>query len=721
MRKSTASPKLIDRLNQTISLPGDSKEDLVIKQVWFALAIAALLYPFVEVIILASHGVYDYWYLRGSLAFCIAVLIVYFLWKRKHTAQLGFLLSLVIVSFCGILQYLYGGLLHSMGIVFIALGASVLSLIFTSARNAHIVFAVFLVLSIGGTLVQPYMSGSDDTYSTAYKTMYFTKFLVGTLALYFISLYFQKQVNRIKENEKRVLQELDAAKTKFYTNMTHEFRTPLSMIMGWAEHIADDPGKHLKEGTGSIKRNGKKLLDLVNQLMEISKIEAGSLPLKPGFDDILRTVGTIIEEHRGVAALSGVKLHFVSDEESIMMDYDEEKIETILINLLSNSIKFTPSGGDVYVQADSIENTFVLKVRDTGPGIPREHLQHIFDRFYQVDDSATRKTGGSGIGLAITRGLVNLMNGSIDVRSVNGQGATFTVSIPITTTAQASHPSESARVPDETPVHYPLDDQNGEGHSELPLVLIVEDNADMLRFLSSILEDNYRILLAYDGIDGWSKAREHTPDLMISDIMMPGMDGYELCRKMKADIRTSHIPIILLTAKADLDSKIEGLELGAEAYLTKPFSKRELLVRIRKLFEMRQQLQERYRLATIDSAENGSSNHLPGRESAFLKQVRELIALNLDSPELTVSSMAAELNMSQSQLYRKLRSLTDYTPVQFIRRARLSRARQLLRDTDLSVGETSYHVGIEDPVYFTRLFKKEFGITPSEFRQQAVL
>ncbi len=709
----------LDRFNRLISVPGDSREDLLLKQIWFALAGGTILYPVTEVIILALNGITIFWYLKLALVFTVIALVVAFFFNKAKTELFGILLFVDVIVFLSILQFLYGGLLHSSGIAFIALAASILAMIFTTTGKAHLIFLLFLFLMIGGTFLQPYMASGDTTFEDVYKYQYLAKFLMGAFTLYLAFLYFSTQLQRIKAKEKKSMEELDAAKTRFYTNMTHEFRTPLSMILGWAEQISDDPEKHLEEGMDSIRRNGNKLLNMVNQLMDISKIEAGSLPVHNVNGDILPLIKSIVEEHRGVAQLRDMKLHYIQETENVRMDHDPEKIEAVLVNILSNAIKFTPRGGDIYVQSELRNGTFLLKVRDTGPGIPADQLPHIFDRFYQVDDSATRKAGGSGIGLAVTKGLVEIMGGTIRARSFEGQGASFEIRLPVTQMAQEAKPLDLANRPATWRKSPQMQVHAENGHSAMPEILVVEDNPEMLHFLELILNGNYRVLLAENGKQGVELAQDAVPDLVISDIMMPGLDGYDLCRALKEDIRTSHIPIILLTAKGDMDSKIEGLEVGAEAYLTKPFSKRELLVRIRKMFDNRKKLQAYY---WSEAGINGNClNGLPTSpvESAFMAEVREILENHISDPNLNVAALADQLHMSYSQLYRKVRSLTGRTPVQLIRNLRLRKAAELLRTTDLTVGEISCEVGIEDPVYFSRLFRKAFLTTPTAFRVDA--
>ncbi|TNE68062.1 MAG: response regulator, partial [Bacteroidetes bacterium] len=428
--------------------------------------------------------------------------------------------------------------------------------------------------------------------------------LWGALVLGSIFWLYRFQLNRkLAKAEALRLQELDQAKTRLYTNITHEFRTPLTVILGMEEQLRKKNGDWLEEGLRLIRRNGEQLLRLVNQLLDLSRVEAGHLPLRMVQGDIVAYLRYLAESFHSYAESKDIRLHVLSTVEVLSMDHDPEKMQHIISNLLSNAIKFTPAGGDIYLQIGiekgeipGSEGVCVIRIKDTGIGIPIEQLPHIFDRFYQVDDSYTRSREGAGVGLALVRELVRLMQGSIDVKSEPGKGTEFHIRLPITHTAAPETEMARRDTPAAVLSTLVLPEENADKQvlsepGDRNTVLLVEDNPDVISYLATVLDQHYQVETAQDGQEGIEKALELIPDIIVSDVMMPRKDGFELCETLKADERTSHIPIILLTAKTDQPSKIEGLAYGADAYLAKPFNQEELLVRLEKLIELRHRLQ----------------------------------------------------------------------------------------------------------------------------------
>ncbi|MCB0547254.1 MAG: helix-turn-helix domain-containing protein [Phaeodactylibacter sp.] len=576
---------------------------------------------------------------------------------------------------------------------------------------------------------------------------YFLYIIVGAGLLYGL---FRFRLNReLIRAEAHQLKELDAAKTKLYTNISHEFRTPLTIISGMAKQIQEEPEKWFREGLEMIRNNSNKVLYLVNQMLGLQKMEAGQMPLNYEQGDILPYLRYLTHSFEAYAAAQQVSLHFLSTREEITMDYDPEKLMTILSNLLSNAIRFTPAGGNIYVQSDVVQSppelagkpseALLLRVKDTGIGIPADKLPHIFDRFYQVTPSFSgRWTGssssplgggreGAGIGLAIIKELVNLLEGKISVKSQEGRGTEFSMWLPITREAPASVPATDEEVAQRAGEFLPPPEvsaipavEAAEPEKERPLALLIDDQEDVLNYLKVLLAGSYRIDTALNGEEGLSKAIRLVPDIIVSDVMMPKMDGIELCAALRVDERTSHIPIILLTAKADVASRIEGLEQGADAYLAKPFDKEELLVRLRKLLELRDALKKSYLAAAGIGVEKGllpEGRELSGREDAFVGKVRQAILDHIDDFGLNVQSLCMELHLSPSQLQRKLNALTGLSPVKFIRQLRLNRARELLQDPSRSIISIAFDAGFNDPDYFSRVFHQEFGKTPTEYRK----
>jgi signal transduction histidine kinase/DNA-binding response OmpR family regulator len=517
------------------------------------------------------------------------------------------------------------------------------------------------------------------------------------------------------------LKELDQFKSKFYTNITHEFRTPLTVIMGINENI-----KGHEQEKKLIHRNSKKLLQLINQLLDLSKVESGNLKLNLVQGNIVSYIQYLAESFYSMATEKGIRLTFYTEEESILMDFDEVKIQHIIYNLVSNAIKFTAKNGKVILHLTTVtqdqEPLLKIKIKDNGEGIRLVDLPYIFDRFYQAEpnEKATgTKPEGSGIGLALTKEFVQMLKGKIEVISTPGKGSKFIIYLPIE--QNAKYFDSSIIVPLSNTNHKPEQEvetsklSSNENESSFeeskPQLLLVEDNPDIVTYIESILKKDYAILVANDGQSGIDQAIKNVPDIIISDVMMPEKNGYELCEVIKQDERTSHIPIILLTAKATQADRVDGLKHGADAYLTKPFDKEELQVRLQKLVEMRQQLQLRYANPNLAK----TSIAAPSIEDIFLQKLHEQIEAHLSDSEFGVTQLVESIPLSQMQLYRKLKALTGKTPSQFMSSYRLQRALELLKIGELNVSEIAYEVGFADPSYFSRMFQKEFGRNPSQF------
>ncbi len=538
------------------------------------------------------------------------------------------------------------------------------------------------------------------------------------------AIYNFQVARHLAQAEAQHFKELDAVKNHMYTNITHEFRTPLTIILGMADQIKRDPKNWLKEGVRLIRRNGQHLLELINQMLELSKIESGHMPLNMIQGDVISYLHYLSESLHSYADSKDIRLHFLSDIAELPMDYDPEKLQQIIINLLSNAIKFTPSGGDVYLQTsltDGLEKQLMIIVKDTGSGISKEHLPYVFDRFYQINAGDREVGEGSGIGLALTKELVKLMGGTIKVESSrNGQridsGTKFTIHLPIVRSAAFG---EVSTVQLETPVlaGAVLTTMENKLDTEVytkdrPMVLLIEDNQDVVTYLNSFLSSEYQIHIAINGAEGIEQAIELIPDLIVSDVMMPKKDGFEVCEALKSDERTSHIPIILLTAKTDHTAKLEGLSLGADAYLAKPFSREELLVRMEKLIEMRRSLQERF---GKDRKLEKSQPSNP--EELFIQKLISIIEDHLSDEHFGMPELCKQMVMSRTQLFRKLKALTGKSPTRFIRSIRLAKGRILLETTDMNVSEIAYQIGFGSAAYFSRMFGEEFGLPPSEVRE----
>lgn len=546
--------------------------------------------------------------------------------------------------------------------------------------------------------------------------------LLGLFGSYYVLLRRQQlrhQLTLEKEEAER-LKELDSFKSRLFTNLTHEFRTPLTVVLGMAKQIRDKPEKYLQQGLDLIERNGRSLLRLINQLLDLSKLENNALQLNQKQADLVPFARYVTESFQSYANSKNLGLRFLTSVDQLVMLFDPAQVQQVLTNLISNALKFTPSGGEIIVGLDQKQDQVQLTVKDTGIGIPVDQLPHIFDRFYQVDGSTTRQGEGTGIGLAHTKELVKLMEGDIQVQSQPGQGTTFKVMLPIKTGGETQESIiedlSTHKVVDVVPVveqaPYQLKPSLDQG---LPQLLIAEDNPDVVTYLKTCLEGIYQLEVAYNGRVGIELALEHIPDIIISDVMMPEKDGYELCDILKNDERTSHIPIVLLTAKADADSKLTGLRTGADAYLAKPFNKEELLVRLENLLEIRRKLQNRYQ--SIPVIPPAAEDSALVKEDAFLVKARSIVEENLGDSQFTIDQLCRELAMSRMQLHRKLKALTDRSASNFIRTIRLQKSKEILAKNNLTIAEVAYEVGFNDPKYFSRVFAEEYGQPPSTFRQ----
>jgi signal transduction histidine kinase/DNA-binding response OmpR family regulator len=541
------------------------------------------------------------------------------------------------------------------------------------------------------------------------------------------------------------MKEVDQLKSRFFANISHEFRTPLTLIEGPLKQLmSGEMNGKVDEQYDVMLRNTHRLTRLVNQLLDLSKIDSGQMKLHVRQLEVVEPVREIAAAFESLAKRKGIEFCVEYPEQPIVGWFDPDAVEKVVTNLLSNAFKFTNVGGAVKVGitcrpepvsgpilgmgADSSSarqgfaadrSKVIITVSDTGVGIPAGQLDKVFDRFYQVDQSQTREYEGTGIGLALTKELVELHKGEICVTSEVGKGTTFTVRLPLgkehfseEEITQFQHPSPqhvTALVPELHASAAAAEESDTDGSH--PLVLIVEDNADMRKYMRSCL-DNYRIIEAINGEEGLEKAVDTIPDLIISDVMMPEMDGFTLCAKLKNEERTSHIPVILLTARAEATDRISGLETGADDYVTKPFDARELLVRVKNLIEGRKKLREHFQKAGIVALDEVAVTSL---DKQFVARAMSVIEKHLPDSSFTADQFATEMFVSRTQLNRKIRALTGLSSWHFVRKVRLHRAAELLRKRAGNIAEVAYQVGYESPPRFTEAFHEEFGQTPSDF------
>jgi signal transduction histidine kinase/DNA-binding response OmpR family regulator len=557
------------------------------------------------------------------------------------------------------------------------------------------------------------------------------------LGLFFWMISFLQNREKLKHNlvfekiKAKKLHELDMMKLRFYTNISHEIRTPLTLILGPLEKLRNEtiPPSEIKGHLEVMHRNAKQLHQLINQLLDFRKMETGNLKLMLKRGDMVSFISGIVASFAKFAEEKEIELKFNSLKKEIVTNFDEDKVGKIMNNLLSNAFKFTAKGGKVVVNLSLVFDTeehessaehperriIEITVKDTGIGISESNLEKIFNRFFQVDQNS--KQTGTGIGLALTRELVKLHNGKIFVTSKPGKSSKFTIQLPY----------EEGKLPGEEELA--VLDSSGEVHagssadefiSDLSvagekIMLLVDDNADVRYFIKSHFSSGYQILEAKDGLEGWNMALKTIPNIIISDIMMPDMDGFEFCRKIRKDERTSHIPILLLTALGSREHEIEGLSQGADDYITKPFDMVILQTKIENILSVRQSLKQRY---SREMKLQPKNIMLSSPDERFLQRAIDVVENNISDPDLDIDRFAVEIGVSRMQLYRKLDALTEMTVKEFVRDIRLKRAAQLLVQKKMNVSEVAYAVGFKDLSHFRKCFRQEFNMSASEYMEK---
>ncbi len=572
------------------------------------------------------------------------------------------------------------------------------------------------------------------TWAYAFYGLLVTAMLWGAYRIRLRQFQLRQQAE-MEHVQAEHLVEVDRLKSRFFANISHEFRTPLTLILGPIEKIRlKVQEQSVQSDLSMMQRNAHRLLRLINQLLDLSKLEAGAMKLHASRTNIVPLVRGLAYSFESSAGLRQIDLEVVAAQEEIEVYCDRDMIEKIISNLVSNAFKFTQEGGRVEVSVHShrdgqlnvpAKGDYVeVAVLDTGVGIPADQLPRIFDRFYQVDESQTREHEGSGIGLALVKELVELQHGTIEVKSEVGRGTEFIVRLPlgrghlkdeeIVETPATVEPVtyEAPAIPADEHVDGPVDESESPATGDRrPIILVVEDNADVRAYIKSFLVNSYQVLEARDGTAGIERAQETVPDLVISDVMMPKKDGYEVCRTLKLDEKTSHIPVILLTAKAASENRIEGLETGADDYLVKPFEPKELLARIRNLIDLRRKLRQRF---SVSAPLRPGEIAVTSMDDAFLKKLMAVVEERMGDETFTVEELGNRLNMSRVQLHRKITALTSQSASEFIRYMRLHRAMDLLKQKAATVAEIAYMVGFSTPSHFTKCFHELFGATPSD-------
>lgn len=523
------------------------------------------------------------------------------------------------------------------------------------------------------------------------------------------------------------MEEMTQTQLQFFTNVSHELRTPLTLIAGPTEQLLEDPAVHGVQRTmlEMVQRNTRILIQLVGEILDFRKVQNNKAELHLNRFYLQQELTTWTEDFRTVAARRGITIRVdVSGvEDDAVLIADRDKMEHMYFNIMSNALKYTPDGGCITTTLLHHDHCYTLRIADTGKGIPTEELPHLFERFYQAKGAI----GGTGIGLSLVKAYIDMHRGSVHAESVEGKGTTFVIELPDsqpgydpTKDAPAATQAEKGLVDDnyiatDTTAQEAADRiTNAEDFdAERPLVLIIDDNNGMRAYLRSILQDKYNVSEATNGEQGLEKARREVPKLVVCDVMMPVMDGLEFTKRLKEDTATSHIPVVLLTARSLSEQRKEGYDTGADSYITKPFSGQVLLSRIENLLRSRIMLRSVF---AGDKQETEEEEKLNEADKTFVGRLRTAIQENLGDSDFSVERLGEEIGLSRVQLYRKVKALTGQTPVELLRKARLTKARQLLEKTEKSVSEIAYEVGFTSPSYFNKCFKDEFDINPSSLR-----
>ncbi|MBW4740969.1 substrate-binding domain-containing protein [Prevotella melaninogenica] len=558
------------------------------------------------------------------------------------------------------------------------------------------------------------LHGKVDTYLVQYnhQKMYIVLFSIILLLLIGIMVYIYRTILM----KRRIEEEANKAKLQFFTNISHELRTPLTLIADPVNYIIHDDNLNSQQRSmlQIVQRNVLVLTQLVSEILDFRKVQNGKMELRLSDFNLAESMKQWIK----LFSVSAQKKHIaisMDAPDTIMLRADQDKIERICYNLLSNALKYTSEGGEISLMAKEEGGRVMISVADNGCGISSDELPYIFNRFYQAKNAGR----GTGIGLAIVKAFTELHHGEVSATSIEGKGSTFTIHIPVRQKGEVTNqptekieqlvePSSAEEVPNQA---RHIDELIQPYQTDKPEVLIIDDNIDIRTYLRSVLSEKYNVSEAADGKVGLELARKIVPDIVLSDIMMPVMDGLAFCQQLKTDKAISHIPVILLTARSLDEQRAEGYEHGADAYLSKPFSLRLLLSRIDNLIESRKKLNQTWSKGVDDDEIGNISNEI---DKSFLKQLRKIIQENLADSDLSVEQIGDEIGLSRVQLYRKVKALTGYSPVEIVRKARLTRARHLLQTTERTVSEVAYAVGFSTPSYFSKCYKDEFGENPKK-------
>ena len=704
-----------------LSFPGIDDNTLTIKKnIWlssfastFSIAVMTLL-----ALVLAVPAIVEY----GLVLIALSLPVIFGLphsGRKYHLLLFPVQLSIILVT-CYFMIRL-GGLLYSGGLLLTGFSILFMSINLQNPRITLFLFIVYILTLIVTVVLEPVFSRTPELTDAQNKLFFIVNLTwqAGyTLIIIINNINQKKMLWELKQAEATSLKELDEAKTKLLTNISHEFRTPLTIMLGMARLIKEHPDEWFRKGSEKIIQNGHALLHLVNDLLDMARLEAGAMTVNCLQQDIITQLRYLVGSFSSVATEKNIDLQFSPHSGEFIMDFDEDKLMQIVSNLLSNALKFTPKDGKVELSTENLlsQHSFSIRVKDNGPGIAAEHLPQIFDRFYRIENPLLQSQSGSGLGLALTRELITLMNGTVSVESEPGAGTQFTITLPVTNEAPLKEKMTEIETLEFTDSAERFQiNKLPPDNTSAPVVLIVEDNRDLTEYLQHILATEYRVVSAADGKSGLEQAFELIPDIIVSDVMMPVMDGIALLERLKSDIRTSHIPVVMLTAKADITSRLTGLEKGADEYLAKPFHEKELRIRLRNLIDMRERMQQHFASLTPDAT------HLQDKslkiENEFIRKIRAFMEENIAAEEFEIQQLCRQMAMSRAQLYRKFKALTGKSVFEYLRTLRLHKAKELLLTSTLNVTQVCFDVGFNNLSHFSRIFTEEFGRKPSDFRK----
>ncbi|MGQ7868104.1 hybrid sensor histidine kinase/response regulator transcription factor [Sunxiuqinia sp. sy24] len=718
-----------------LETPADSPETKALKIRFTRYLIAGIPFLILTGLILWITGLTHVSIVMNLFALFELVLFVSLILHRKHvnifvvTNQFFY----VLFSFAAVLYF--GGIMYSGGVVLVGLAGVLHSLYFLKPSQIHILFMVYIITVITEAILQPHLVKLPEITPTANLILFVLHLFVIAIVFKSWLNFFIKQSMLLKTKEVEHLKEIDTIKTDFYTQVTREFRTPLTIILGYSNPAAKLSISDFQQKISIIHKNGIRLLHLVDKMLNLSRLEANAMQLNFIQSDILSYIRQLVDIIKHMAKGKSIKLHYQSPLKELKIDFDPDKIDSLLSNLISNAIKYSPENTDVYIVVSTLQSYrkqqfgycvfperennnqrhLKITVKDGGVGITESELPLIFNRFYQGESNNRHQSYGAGIGLFIVKELVDLLDGNLFVSSKPNIGTEITVLLPISDKIAISNPFDSKEhVKKNKLTKNEIDTDLTYDKKELPLLLIIEDNNDIVNYLKFITIKNFRIIRAEHGTQGIEMALKTIPDVIILDVLMPEKNELKVCETLKNDFRTSHIPIIILSAKVDKPSQVLGYKHGADAYITMPFDQQELSVRLQKLIEVRENLKAKYKtLALFSDAPN---ENIQDPDEQFLLKTKKIIDDYFSDDSFSVVKLSSLLAMSRSQLFRKLKALTGLSATQFIRFYRLSVAKNRIQETNLTISEIAYEVGFKDPAYFSRVFTDEFGAPPSYWR-----